>query len=147
MKAAFTLIPSESRRLIAKAVVEMKEIKTAMDNAYVILNGGTSNGYIAQELFGMNDLEPHKFTAGTNTHRLLCITDADKRSPFPIIYYKGEKSSKTLKEALEDFHKETEVKDWYAKGVCRHCGKTRPQNKSLCYGCASEVRSAVRRRY
>ena len=27
MKAAFTLIPSESRRLIAKAIIEMKEIK------------------------------------------------------------------------------------------------------------------------
>ena len=107
MKAAFTLIPAESRRLIAKAVVEMDEIKIAMQKAYVILNGGTTNGYIAQELFGMNDMEPHKFTAGTNSHRLLCITDADKRTPFPIIYHKGEKSSKTLKEALEDFHTET----------------------------------------
>lgn len=107
MKAAFTLIPAESRRLIAKAVVEMKEIKSAMESAYVILNGGTSNGYIAQELFGVTDLKPETFTAGTNTHRLLCITDAGKRTPFPIIYYKGEKSSKTLKEALEDFHRET----------------------------------------
>jgi len=107
MKAAFTLIPAESRRLIAKAVCEMKEIKTAMEKAYVILNGGTSNGYIAQELFGMRDLPPEKFTAGTNTHRLLCVTDADKRSPFPIIYYKGKPSTKTLKEALNDFHKET----------------------------------------
>ena len=52
MKAAFTLIPAESRRLIAKAVCEMDEIKSAMEKAYVILNGGTSNGYIAQELFG-----------------------------------------------------------------------------------------------
>jgi hypothetical protein len=107
MKAAFTLIPAESRRLIAKAVVEMKEIKSAMESAYVILNGGTSNGYIAQELFGLTDLKPETFTAGTNTHRLLCITDAGKRTPFPIIYYMGEKSTKTLKEALEDFHRET----------------------------------------
>ena len=44
MKAAFTLIPAESRRLIAKAIVEMDEIKIAMENAYVILNGGTTNG-------------------------------------------------------------------------------------------------------
>jgi len=107
MKAAFTLTPAESRRLIAQAVVEMDEIKTAMEKAYVVLNGGTSNGYIAQELFGMRDLKPETFTAGTNSHRLLCITDADKRTPFPIIYHKGEKSSKTLKGALEDFHRET----------------------------------------
>jgi hypothetical protein len=107
MKAAFTLIPAESRRLIAKAVAQMEEIKIAQEKAYIILNGGTTNGYIAQELLGMRELEPQKFTAGTNTHRLLCVTDADKRTPFPIILYKGEKSSKSLAEALEDFHIET----------------------------------------
>ncbi len=107
MKAAFTLIPSESRRLIAKAVVQMEEIKIAKQKAYIILTGGTTNGYIAQELLGMKDLEPQKFTAGTNTHRLLCVTDVDKRTPFPIILYKGERSSKTIPEALKDFSIET----------------------------------------
>jgi hypothetical protein len=107
MKAAFTLIPAEARRLIAKAVVAMDEIKLARQKAYIILNGGTTNGYIAQELCGMKELEPQKFTAGTNSHRLLCVTDATKRSPFPIILYKGQRSSKTLLEALEDFHIET----------------------------------------
>ena len=72
---------------------------------YFSLNGGTSNGYIAHELFGIDELKPELFTAGTSTHRLLCVTDADKRTPFPIIYYKGERSEKTLKESLEDFHK------------------------------------------
>lgn len=109
MKAAFTLIPSESRRLIAKAVARMEETKAAWEKAYVILNGGTTNGYIAQELLGMKGLEPQKFTAGTNTHRLLCVTDADKRTPFPIIFHKGKKSEKTLPEALQDFHIETAV--------------------------------------
>jgi hypothetical protein len=109
MKAAFTLIPSESRRLIAKAVVQMEEIKIAKQKAYIILNGGTTNGYVAQELAGMKDLACEKFTAGTNTHRLLCVTDADKRTPFPIILYKGQRSDKTLAEALKDFHIETVV--------------------------------------
>lgn len=89
MKAAFTLIPVESRRLIAKPVVQMEETRIARQRAYIILNGGTTNGYIAQELLGKKDLEPQKFTAGTNTHRLLCVTDGDKRTPFPIILYKG----------------------------------------------------------
>ena len=44
MKAAFTLIPSESRRLIAKAVIQMKEVKIAKKKAYIILGGGTTNG-------------------------------------------------------------------------------------------------------
>jgi len=109
MKAVFTLIPSESRRLIAKAVVQMDEVRTAMEKAYVILNGGTTNGYVAQELLGDKQLEPQKFTAGTCTHRLLCVTDADKRTPFPIIFYKGERSDKTIPEAFKDFHPETAV--------------------------------------
>lgn len=107
MKAAFTLIPSESRRLIAKAVVQMEAVKIAKQNAYIVVNGGTTNGYIAQELLETSDLEPQKFTAGTNTHRLLCVTDPDKRSPFPIIFEKGERSSKSLGGVLEDFHIET----------------------------------------
>jgi hypothetical protein len=107
MKAAFTLIPSESRRLIAKAVVQMEEIETAMKKAYVVINGGTTNGYVAQELMGMKDLQPEKFTAGTNTHRLLCVTDTNKRTPFPIILHKGEKCTKILSEVLQDFHVET----------------------------------------
>ena len=109
MKAVLSLIPAESRRLIAKAVVQMDEVKAAMENGYVILNGGTTNGYVAQELFGMTDLEPQKFTAGTSTHRLLCVTDAATRTPFPIIFYKGKPSTATLAEALKDFHKETVV--------------------------------------
>ncbi len=109
MKAAFTLIPSESRRLIAKAVVQMEEVKIAWKKAYIILGGGTTNGYVAQELLGKRDLEPQKFTAGTNTHRLLCVTDPEKRLPIPIILYKGGISSKTLLEALQDFHIETVI--------------------------------------
>jgi hypothetical protein len=107
MKAAFTLIPTESRRLIAKAVVQMEEVKIAKEKAYIILCGGTTNGYIAQELLGKREIEPQRFTAGTSTHRLLCVTDADKRIPFPIILHKGELSSKTIPEALQDFHIET----------------------------------------
>lgn len=107
MKAAFTLIPSESRRLIAKGVAQMEEVKFANEKGYVIVNGGTTNGYVAQELLGASDPKPEKFTAGTNTHRLLCVTDADKRSPFPIILYKGQRSTKTLPAALKDFHIES----------------------------------------
>jgi len=107
MKGAFTLVPSESRRLIAKAVVKMKEVQVAREKAYIILNGGTTNGYIAQELLADNSLEPQRFTAGTNTHRLLCVTDPDKRLSIPIVFHKGERSSKTPLEALQDFHIET----------------------------------------
>jgi hypothetical protein len=107
MKAVFTLIPSESRRLIGKGVAAMKAVKDAREKAYIIIGGGTTNAYVAQEILGLAAIRPETFTAGTSTHRLLCVTDADKRTPFPIILFKGEKSAKTIPEALADFHKET----------------------------------------
>lgn len=108
MKASFTLIPAESRRLIAKAVVEMDEIKIAKEKAYIVINGGTTNGYIAQELAGA-DVNPEEFTAGTVTNRLMCVTELPpkRQIPFPIILYQGRKSDKTIPEVLKDFHIET----------------------------------------
>ena len=108
MKAAFTLTPSESRRLIAKAVVEMEEIKAAREKAYIIICGGTTNGFVVQELTG-KQIEPQTFTAGTSTNRVLCVTPAENRYPFPIILYKGVEVQKTTQEAFEDFHRETVV--------------------------------------
>ena len=111
MKAAFTLIPSESRRLIAKAVVRMEEVKIAKRKAYIILTGGTTNGFVLQELLGKRNIEPYAFAVGTNTHRLLCVTDPDKRPPIalPVVIHQGKISTKTVTEALEDFHVETVI--------------------------------------
>jgi len=108
MKASFTLIPAESRRLIAKAVSQMEEIKIAQKKAYIVINGGTTNGYVAQELAGA-DVKPEEFTAGTVSHRLLCVTDLPPKRelPFPIILYKGQRIDKTIPEVFQDFYVET----------------------------------------
>ena len=52
MKAVFTLKSAASRRLIAKGLVQMPEVKEAWEKAYVLLAGGTTNAYVAQELMG-----------------------------------------------------------------------------------------------
>jgi hypothetical protein len=102
MRAVFTLTPAESKRLIAKAVVKMDEVKIAKKKAYIILAGGTSNGFIAQELLG-EKFAPQRFTAGINTSGLLCVTNAADRNPFPVVLEKGKISKKDFKAALEDF--------------------------------------------
>ncbi len=102
MKAVFTLTPAESKRLIAKAVVEMEEVKIARERAYIILAGGTTNGFIAQELL-KERIDPQRFTAGTNVCGILCVTNPDDRHPFPIILERGQISKKDFKAALEDF--------------------------------------------
>ena len=109
MKTVFTLTSAESRRLIAKAVVAMPEFKKAWESAYLLLAGGTTNAFIAQELLGRDGIEPGRCTVGISTDRLLCVTNPDSRKSFPNVFYKGEKSDKTLVEALADFHAETVV--------------------------------------
>jgi len=63
MRAAIVLTPAESKRLIAKAVVQKDEIKKAMEKAYIILCEGSTNVMIAQELFGIN-IACENFTCG-----------------------------------------------------------------------------------
>ena len=109
MKTVFTLTSAESRRLIAKAVVAMPEFKKAWESDYLLLAGGTTNAFIAQELLGRDGIEPGRCTVGISTDGLLCVTNPDSRKSFPNVFYKGEKSDKTLVEALADFHAETVV--------------------------------------
>ena len=109
MNTVFPLTSAPSRPLLAKAVVAMPEFKKAWESAYLLLAGGTTNAFIAQELLGRDGIEPGRCTVGISTDGLLCVTNPDSRKSFPNVFYKGEKSDKTLVEALADFHAETVV--------------------------------------
>ncbi len=108
VKASFTLSPAESKRLIAKAVIQMPQVKAALERAYVILAGGTTNAFIAQELLGKY-VEPGRFTVGINMGGRVCTTRPEDRLPLPLIFHRGQLVQKTIQEALEDFHLETVV--------------------------------------
>ena len=109
MKAVFTLTSAESRRLIAKAIVSMPEVQKAWSDAYLLLAGGTTNAFIAQELLHDASFEPGLCTAGISTDGLLCVTAPDSRKSYPNVLYKGEATEKTLTEGLNDFRAETVV--------------------------------------
>ena len=83
MKATFVLTPAEARRLIAKAVIQMPEFQKAWKDAYVILAGGTTNAFIAQELLCDPSIEPGRCTVGLSCEGLLCVTEPESRKSFP----------------------------------------------------------------
>lgn len=87
MKATFVLTPAEARRLIAKAVIQTPAFQKAWKDAYILLAGGTTNAFIAQEL-GC-DVEPGLCTVGSSTDGLLCVTEPSSRKSFPNVFYKG----------------------------------------------------------
>jgi len=107
MKASVTLTPSESKRLIGKGVAQMEEVKRANEKGYIILCGGTTNGYVGQEL-GLKTT-PSKFTAGIIMRGLLCVTSEQDRESINAVIHKGQIVKMDLQQALQDFHIETVV--------------------------------------
>ena len=109
MKATFVLTPAEARRLIAKAVIQMPEFQKAWKDAYVILAGGTTNAFIAQELLNDPSIEPGRCTVGLSCEGLLCVTEPESRKSFPNVFYKGQPVDKKIDEALQDYHADTVI--------------------------------------
>ena len=107
MKATFVLTPAEARRLIAKAVIQMPEFQKAWKDAYVLLAGGTTNAFIAQELLGDMSIESGRCTVGLSCEGLLCVTEPSSRKSFPNVFYKGQPVDKKIDEALQDYHADT----------------------------------------
>jgi hypothetical protein len=50
MKSLVTLTSSESKRLVAKAIVKMDIVQEALHNGIIAIDGGSSGAYVAEEL-------------------------------------------------------------------------------------------------
>lgn len=110
MKAVVTLTSSESRRLIAKAVVRMPAVRRAWETAYLLLSDGTTNAFIAQELLHDKSIQPAACTIGLSTDGLLCVNTPQNRASHANVFYKGTpRPGKTFAEALADYHPDTVV--------------------------------------
>ncbi|MFH0748995.1 MAG: hypothetical protein V1915_03655 [Candidatus Bathyarchaeota archaeon] len=63
MKAEIVLTPSESKRLIAKAVSRMDVVQRALRKGMVVICRGDTNAFIVEEITGQQ-MEKGKYTAG-----------------------------------------------------------------------------------
>jgi hypothetical protein len=79
MKVQLTLTPAEGKRLIAKAVASMENVKFAYENGTVIIATSTTNAYLVEELTGKEIPDKGMFTAGVVTKEGGGITIADGR--------------------------------------------------------------------
>jgi hypothetical protein len=101
VRGLFTLIPSESKRLIAKAVAALPEVQHALKHGRLVIGLGTTNGYIIRELLG-RDIDPERHTAGWVTDGELKVQDRDIR-PKGTVLIKGEPVDMDAEEAVQDF--------------------------------------------
>ncbi len=110
MKAVVTLTSSESKRLIAKGVVQMPEVMRAFEHAYLLLSDGTTNAFIAQELLNDQSVQPGACTIGLSIDGILCVNTPKNRKGHPNVFYKGvPKNGISFAEALADYHEDTVV--------------------------------------
>lgn len=113
-KALFTLTPAESRRLIAKAVSKMPVVLKALEKGKIIIGGGTTNGYVLEELQGIK-IDKANYTFGIVSNGFQCSTSAskrDKKIPYTIV--NGQPANdKPYTEYLKEFTKD----DIFIKGA------------------------------
>jgi hypothetical protein len=107
MRGLFTLIPSESKQLIAKAVAVLPEVQHALKHGRLVIGLGSTNAYIINELFG-KDLDPEHFVAGWITEGELQVKPRENR-PKGMVFIKGKAVNMEAEDAVKDFTAEDVV--------------------------------------
>jgi hypothetical protein len=87
MQAIFTLTPAESKRLIAKGVAALPEIKNALKNGYLLVGRGSTNAYILEELLG-EKIKKEAYVAGQIVKGIMCVLGPNERIK-PMIFHQG----------------------------------------------------------
>jgi hypothetical protein len=99
--AVVVLDPPVSKSLIAKAVVALPEVRSALEDHLLIVTNGTGNSYIASELLG-RPVDPVGFAAGIITDATLAANPKERRIK-PLILEAGEPAELDFDEALRRF--------------------------------------------
>jgi hypothetical protein len=80
MRAALSFTPAESKRLIAKGVAAMPEIRSALSDGEIVVAHGSTNVYVAEELLGCCP-QREQFMSGQVTNGVLCQTAPEDKPP------------------------------------------------------------------
>lgn len=111
VSALFPLTSSESKRLIAKGVAALPEVRRALKKGRLVIAGGTTNAFVAEELLGVK-LEKALYTAGIITGGKLCTTPPEKRiRPYCL------KDGKPVNVGPAEMAAEFEAGDVFIKGA------------------------------
>jgi len=102
VRALFSLTPTESKRLIAKGVAALPEVRRALEQGIVAIGRGTTNAFVVEEITGQN-LEPKcHYAAGIIIDGELSIVPRGTRLK-PIVLRQGKPADISTAEALKEF--------------------------------------------
>lgn len=114
MRAQVTLNSTESKKLIAKGVAVLPSVKKAMKEHSIIVAGGTTNGYVAEELTGEKFDKITAYTIGIVTGGITTLSDEDGRVP-PYVITNGKKRDRDYH--WKDYMKDITPGDIFIKGA------------------------------
>ncbi|MEK7281484.1 MAG: hypothetical protein AAB037_03930 [Chloroflexota bacterium] len=101
VSALFCLTPSESKRLIARAVARLPEVKAALSQGLVVIARGTTNAFVAEEILGIRLEAKARYAAGFISGEL--SVNAPQVRLRPIVLKKGQPAEMSPAEALKEF--------------------------------------------
>lgn len=99
MKALITLTSSESKRLIAKGVRALPSVQRSLKENTIIVAGGTTNAFVAEELLGITIEDKTGYTVGIVTKGELGVSRSSKRTA-PYVIKQGQPIDVSWKEHL-----------------------------------------------
>jgi hypothetical protein len=95
------LLPRESKRLLAQAVLQVPEVRRVLKNGWFVLSRGVTPAYILEELTGQ-PTDKGNSTAGIVTNsRLASVVEEDRLGPW--VFKNGQLSETAAPEALSHF--------------------------------------------
>lgn len=97
--AAVALTPSESKRLLGKAVARLPEVQQAWRDGRILISNGTTNAFVAEELLG-SAIPKFSYAVGVITDGLLSMTDQTRRLP-PLMLHKGQRQTTDIRDFLK----------------------------------------------
>ncbi len=86
-KLLVTLTVSEGKRLIAKGLLALDEVQTALKDGYLCVTLGTTSSYLVEEILGEYDRTRH--IAGLTVAKGMSVLAKEMRA-FDAIFHKGE---------------------------------------------------------
>ena len=112
MRALFVLTPAESKRLIGRAVAELKEVRYAKKNDKILIGHGSTNFFVAEEIMGKQKItkmwKENKYLSGAIQKGTLCTIIGAEKPPL-LILNRGVviPPADTMNEVLRDFGKDS----------------------------------------
>lgn len=102
VRALVSLTPAESKRLIAKGVAALPEVRQALERGIVIIARGTTNAFVVEELTG-DKIEPKwRYASGVVVDGEISAVREDKRME-PIVLRRGKPDDTPATDALQEF--------------------------------------------